>query len=103
VLAGDGDGEELVAAGAGELVSDGDGDELADGDELVVAGAGDGDDGRHRRWWLCGLQWARAPAAETSTSPEKLCAAMATGMAKPVSRAATITARTGIGLMKPRP
>jgi len=46
VLAGDGDGEELVAAGAGELVSAGDGDE---GDELVVGGAGDGDTDRHRR------------------------------------------------------
>jgi len=41
VLGGDGDGGELVAAGADELVS------LGDGDELVVVGPGDGDDDRH--------------------------------------------------------
>jgi hypothetical protein len=44
VLAGDGDadGAELVAAGVGEPVS------FGDGDDLVAVEAGDGDDNRHR-------------------------------------------------------
>ena len=98
VLAGDGDGEELVAAGVGELVC------VGDGEELAVAGDGDGDD-RHRRW-PCGLQVARAPAEVTRAPSEELCAARAIGMVKPVTRAAArtaMTARAGIGLMKPRP
>jgi hypothetical protein len=100
VLAGDGDGEELVAAGVGELVC------VGDGEELAVAGDGDGDgDDRHRRW-PCGLQVARAPAEVTRAPSEELCAARAIGMVKPVTRAAArtaMTARAGIGLMKPRP
>jgi len=47
VLAGDGDGAELVTAGVGELVL------WAEGDELAVAWVGDGDDDRHGTWWWC--------------------------------------------------
>jgi hypothetical protein len=92
VLAGDGDGEEgeeLVAAGVGEPVS------VGDGDDLVAVEAGDGDDDRHRWPWPC-LQWTGAPA-------EEACAARAIGMVKPVIRAAATAARAAIAFMKTRP
>jgi hypothetical protein len=89
VLAGDGDGEELVAAGVGEPVS------FGDGDDLVAVEAGDGDDDRHRSPWPC-LQWTGAPA-------EEVCAARAIGMVKPVIRAAATAAKATIAFMKTRP
>jgi len=97
VLDGGGDGEGLVSVGAGELVSV-DVTELVsvgDGDELVVAGAGDS-----HRPWPCGLQVWRA---STRAPAEEVCATTAIGMVKPVSRAATTTARARMAFIRPRP
>jgi hypothetical protein len=92
VLAGDGDGAELVTAGVGELVP------LAEGDELAVAWVGDGDDDRHSTWrwcrWSCGLQVAGAPA-------EEVCAARAIGIVKPVTSAAATATTAMTAFMKP--